>query len=228
MLKTVSLKYQNTTVDFFFYKYDKEDSANDSFEFHKHLNYEIHFALSGCYKYSFVDKSVVLNKNEMLIIPPGELHKVIRPQGENYEFTVLTIRFSSADADQFYDYFHSMFKQNSLKCLQVQENVVKSVFKLNNVVAETTNDCLQSIYLTSCAAEILYELCSAMAENRKKWPVSENSKNIEVKIENMVNANMSVTDIANKINYSTRHTERLVKKIYGKSLSEIRRDFICK
>lgn len=223
MLKTVSLKYQNTTVDFLFYKYDDENNVNDCFEYHKHLNYEIHFARDGCYEYKFNDRNIVLHKNEMLIIPPEKMHRMVKSKEKNYEFTVLTLKFSSDGSDHFYNYFRSIFEKNALKCLKVQAEVTEAVFKLNDDENIVKSDCLQSIYLSSCASEILYKLCLLLNGDDKKWSVSNKEKNSEFQIENLVNANLSITEIANKINYSTRQTERLIKKIYGKSLSEMRR-----
>lgn len=227
MLNTISLKYQNTTVVFLLYKYDTEKSLQNNFEFHKHLNYEIHFALSGHYKYEFANKNIVLNQNQMLIIPPGTPHKVVESKDKKYEFAVLTLKFSTDDADKFYDYFHSIFDENAMKCLNIQEGLIKSVSKLNDAMTIDQNNCLHNIYLTSCASELLYKLSFLMTENKNnntKWLLSKNEKHLDVQIENLVNANMSLNNIANTINYSTRQTERLIKKIYGKSLSELQKD----
>ena len=55
MLKVVSLNFQNTIVDFLFYQHDNKTRAYDKTKFHKHMNFEIHFALKGFYEYEFTD-----------------------------------------------------------------------------------------------------------------------------------------------------------------------------
>ena len=68
-------------------------------------------------------------------------------------------------------------------------------------------------------------LRSALTDDKDRCP-HETDNHLEVQIENLVNNfNMSLTDIAAEINYSPRQTERLIKQIYGKSLTKIREDF---
>lgn len=226
MLKTISLKFQNTTVDFLFYKYDKQYKPDKGFEFHKHLNYEIHFGLDGYNIYEFIDKKIALKKNQMLIIPPGTLHKLNKKTSDEYKFTVLTLKFSSTNPDGFYKYFNSAFQGRSLECLKIKEEIANAVLRLNKDVYLDKTDCLHSVYLTKCASDIIYRLCGLISDSNGKDALFECEKHLDFQIENLVNnPTLSLSDIAKKINYSPRQTERLIKKIYGKSLSEVREDF---
>lgn len=225
MLKTISLNFHDTAVDFLFYQNKIQENSNNILAFHKHLNYEIHFALNGFHAYEFADKNIILRKNQMLIIPPGTLHKTIISRNKAYEFTVLTLKLSAGGNGEFYNYFLSAFDKNALKCLDINENIMNSVLKLNNDILNDRKDCLQTIYLTSCAANILHNLCSAITESTGEYLPLKSKQHFDVEIENLVNSNASLYDIANKINYSTRQSERLIKKIYGKSLSELREEF---
>ena len=105
----------------------------------------------------------------------------------------------------------------------MQDEIINNVLSLYSVFDEKSY--LQSIYLNSCASKVIYSLCDLLTDDKdKSYP--ETDEHLEVKIENLVNYfNISLTDIANEINYSPRHTERLIKRIYGKSLTEIREDF---
>lgn len=223
MQKTISLNFQKTVVDFLFYHYDDEiDIVNKSL-FHKHFNYEIHFALEGFYEYEFSDRKIVLLKNEMLIIPPEILHKSVEISEREYDFLALTLNFSSECNDVFYDYFNMIFQKQVLKPIKIDDKLIKNVLNIYSTV--NAKSCLENIYLTSCATNLFYELCNLLTENNEITCDFE-EENLKVQIENLVNnPNISLVSIANKINYSTRQTERLIKKIYGKSLKEVREEF---
>lgn len=224
MLKAVSLNFQNTVVDFLFYQYDNTKMRmHDKTKFHKHMNFEIHFAFNGFYEYEFIDRKILLNKNHMLIIPPGALHKAVDGSDGEYEFKILTLKFSSAKTDGFYNFFTSAFQQRALENIELQGEIMNDVLSLYSVI--DAESYLQSVYLNSCASKVIYDLCDLLTDDKDKCP-TETEKHLEVKIENLVNNfNMSLSDIANEINYSTRQTERLIKQIYGKSLRKIREDF---
>ena len=224
MLKAVSLNFQNTAVDFLFYQYDNgEMQAHDKSKFHKHMNFEIHFAFNGSYEYEFADRKILLNQNHMLIIPPGVLHKAVDGSDIEYEFKVLTVKFSSDRPDGFYQFFTSAFQQRVLESIKLQDEVMNDVLSLYSVI--DAESYLQSVYLNSCASKVVYDLCNLLTDDKDKC-LTETEKHLEVEIENLVNnTNMSLSDIANEINYSTRQTGRLIKQIYGKSLREIREDF---
>ena len=224
MLKVISLNFQNTIVDFLFYQYDNNEKRfRDKTKFHKHMNFEIHFALNGFYEYEFTDRKILLNKNQMLIIPPGILHKAVDISNSEYEFKILTLKFSSKEADGFYNFFASAFRQRALESIELQDEIINNVLSLYPVIDAKTY--LQSIYLTSRASKVFYDLCDLLTYDKDKCSY-ETEDHLDVKIENLVNNfNMSLTDIATEINYSPRQTERLIKRIYGKSLTKIREDF---
>lgn len=223
MLKTVSLTFQDTTVDFLFFYYDHEQLSPCETMFHKHMNFELHFALGGSYEYTFSDRTVLLQKNHMLIIPPGVLHKAVDSSREEYRFRVLTLKFSSEKTDGFYEFLTSAFLNRALESIEVQDEIMRSVSALCAEI--DAKSYLQSLYLHSCASKVLYRLCDFLAEDREK-KLPETDMHLEVQIENLVNRrDLSLSDIAEAINYSPRQTERLIKQIYGKSLTKIREDF---
>lgn len=223
MLKVVSVKFQKTDVDFLFYRDDNQGQVTNSLRYHKHFNYEIHFALKGSYNYELNGKNILLSENQMLIIPPEMLHKSVNSSEPEYEVAVLTLKISSNCNDDFEKFLKSILNRHASESLQVHKEITESV--LSFIGGIKTESRLQDIYLISCASDILYKLCAFLAESENDVPF-ETEKHLDVKIENMVNnVNMSLIDIARKINYSPRQTERLIKKIYGKSLTEVRKDF---
>ncbi len=223
MLKTVSLKFQKTDVDFLFYRDDNQSQINNSLRYHKHLNYEIHFALQGSYNYELNGENILLAENQMLIIPPEMLHKSVNPSEDKYKFAVLTLKISSNCNDDFEKFLNSIFLRHASKCLNAEKEIIEAVLKFIGGIEKKSQ--LQDIYLVSCASEAFYKLCDFLVESEEDFPF-ETEKHLDVKIENMVNnVNLSLADIAMKINYSPRQTERLIKKIYGKSLTEVRADF---
>lgn len=223
MLKTVSLTFQNTVVDFLFYSFDPQFDRSDHTMFHKHINYEIHFALKGSYEYLFSDKTIRLSQNQMLIIPPETLHRAVDAMDENYGFQALTVKISAEQPDGFYDYLTAALGRRALENLHIPEETLSGVLSLCSSI--DAKSCLQTLYLHSCATKVLYDLCELLGGDAdQSFP--ETDRHLEVQIENMVNnGRISLAEIAAAINYSPRQTERLIKQIYGKSLTKIREDF---
>lgn len=220
MMKMISLKFQGTKVDFLFFSGQRKNFGGN---FHKHFNFEIHFAINGFYEYEFIDKKICVHKDQMLIIPPHSVHKSVEIKDDKYDFMVLTLKFSGEKEDVFYKYFNSIFSKKSLKCLQIQHEIVEKILKLYEKIDERS--CLNNIYLTSCATEILYLLCNLLTDDKSQCDVIIEN-NVDVIIENLVNnSGFSLNDIARQINYSPRQTERLIKKLYGKNLKEIREEY---
>lgn len=156
-----------------------------------------------------------VHKDQMLIIPPHSVHKSVEFKDDKYDFMVLTLKFSGEKEDVFYKYFNSVFSKNSLKCLPFQHEIVEKILEMYEEIDERS--CLKNIYLTSRATEILYLLCKLFTDDKSQC---------DVIIENLVNnSEISLNNIARQINYSPRQTERLIKKLYGKNLKEIREEY---
>ena len=76
----------------------------------------------------------------------------------------------------------------------------------------------------ACFLSDLFHLLSPYATKTDTAPEPPCDSEVAVLLENMVNRpDITLEQIAAATNYSTRHTARLIKKIYGASLSEIRR-----
>lgn len=224
MLKVISLNFYNTKVDFLFYQFDNNEiKFYDKTKFHKHMNFEIHFAINGSYEYEFTDRKIFLKENQMLIIPPEILHKEVDISNKEYEFRTLTLKISSEETDGFYNFCTSAFRKRALESIDLQDEIIDNVLRLYPLVDAKTY--LQSIYSISCASKVFYALCDLLTDDKDECSY-DTGNHLEVQIENLVNNfKMSLSDIANKINYSPRQTERLIKQIYGKSLTKIREDF---
>ena len=81
--------------------------------------------------------------------------------------------------------------------------------------------------LKAAAANLVSDLFQLQPLRDPETPVPPEppcDAEVAILLENMVNRpDISLERIAAVINYSTRHTARLIKSIYGASLSEIRR-----
>lgn len=225
MLKTISLHWQNAAVDFLFYRYDEESTTADRVAFHEHVNYEMHFAQEGSYCYELSDREILLSRGHMLIIPPHILHRSIKA-GPTYRFAALTLKLTAVGEGGSHSYFESLFRSHALQCLPVQDDILHAVFRLQEDVWCEKQDYLYDLYLTHCATDLLYRLCASFAETggQAAFPVAS-ERHVDVQIENLVNCDhLSLRDIAERVHYSPRQTERLIKKIYGKTLAQIREE----
>ncbi len=230
MLKTIPLLFQNTSVDLLFYQYDAPLPPGGDPGFHEHVSFEIHFARQGACRYEFSDREIVLERGHMLIIPPRCRHRLSRIAGEKYAFIVLTLKLSPRGPDSACPWFDTVLRRHAQKSLPVQEKLPRAILRLERAVWQGTGDCLQDVYLTSRAADILYQLCAFLSEGEAvKGPDRAEQQHLDVQIENLVNhESLSLQDIAQCIHYSPRQTERLIKKLYGCSLSKVRQDILWK
>lgn len=225
MLKTISLRWQNVDVDFLFYRYDEAGDTAPAAS-HAHVNYEIHLAAEGSHCYELTDREITLDGGHMLIIPPHTLHRPIKASEEGYRFAVLTLKLAAAGEGSAHAYVEELFRRHALQCLPVQGDILQAAFRLREEVWAEERDYLYDLYLTRGAADLFYRLCASFAEagSPAAGPAST-ERHVDVQIENLVNRdNMSLCDIAEKIHYSPRQTERLIKKIYGKTLTEVREE----
>ena len=69
----------------------KKDNYTQPIYFHSHDFYEIYFFMDGNVRYYIENESYVLTKGDVLVIPPGKLHRPVIEENTMYERYVLWI-----------------------------------------------------------------------------------------------------------------------------------------
>ena len=211
-LNTVSIDYKGATVRILDFYSNKSGDGN--IVRHTHKTWELHFAISGSYDYSFDGKNVKLSAYQMLIIPPNMPHNNVLWPNNNYKFSALCLDIIKGEqSDEMSEFFIETLKANALKPINVPSSLLKhcEILKQNQLY-----DTIQGVCkLQSEGATFIYELFSSLGGFKALHtkPHTSNPDDIPLLLAELLNGrNMTLKDISEIIGYSTRHTARLIKK----------------
>ena len=194
--------------------------------FHDHKFYEIHMASEGSYTYTTDNKQISLYQNQMLIIPPQVYHSSVPKAPWNYKFSAISFSLCKTDGEEgCYDFFHKSLESCALTPINIPQKFIKRTSELSRreLYGTVKGEC----YLKMQASAIIYELFDILnqfgnADSLKKLPKKDND-NLVLLDALLCNPTKSLKDIADEISYSPRHTARLIKSIYGCSITELRK-----
>lgn len=230
-IRAVSMDYGDTRFSIYLIRLPEEYRNPElmpcrNHMMHSHFYYEIHYALRGQCHYQFQDKELVLQEGQMLLIPPETLHGAVEPASDTHELRVISLSLAQTDAPgRFYPAFLAMLNAAACTPLPAPADLGDYVDIFQQ--KELYNSVLGICQLKSAAANLicdLFHLLSPIAPEAPAAPDLSCDAEVAILLENMVNRpDISLEQIAAAVNYSTRHTARLIKSIYGASLTEIRR-----
>ena len=202
------------------------DRGVESPRSHVHGYYELHYARSGSHEYVFENSTVKLTAGNMLIIPPGVRHRIVEKDNPNFDFVVLSFSLTRGEKQVgFYNAFRDMLEGPCLTAVQMSSGLYDNIQAIKNLIDQ--DDILSFCTLKKEGAAFIERLVAGL----KKYlpdtftPSHERTRNdVLALLDIMVSrCEFSLSDIAEQINYSPRHTARLIKRIYGASLSSVRR-----
>lgn len=195
--------------------------------FHEHQFYELHLAHSGSFVYTVGENSIFLQPHQLLIIPPDIPHiSIPTPPPQDYRYSVLSLSLTKTDGeDGFYSYFQHTLAECSLHALSMPSGLERRCTELAR--AERYGALRGECYLKMQASALIYELFESLNEFHFTGFAPRSvcdEQNRIVLLDILVSQhNYSLSDIAAAINYSPRHTARLIQKTYGLSLSQLRK-----
>ena len=222
----ISLDYEDALIRLFnFYireKFPKEKITSN----HEHEFYEIHFAYEGSYTYTFGEQKITLTPNHILIVPPGTPHATTPVTEGNYKFRVLSMHLSQKQENGgFYEYFCKVLNRFALKAIPVETSLLRHCEIL--IRSDLYNTVQGNCRLKATAGAFIYELFSTLDQFRSApsftYICDETAREIFLK-ELVNNPYYTLAEISSVIGYSPRHTARLIQRVFGRSLSQIRRE----
>lgn len=226
-IRTISLDYGDTRISIYCIDLPSEKKVTADPVMHSHFYYEIHYAAEGHCLYRFASHELLLREKEMLVIPPGLLHGAIDLHSNSYKPQVLSLSLTQTDnPGSFFHSFSAMLSAASEKAICPVHSISGHLTVLQN---RALYDSLMGIVTLKAAAGglmlELFRLLQPLSETPDTpSPEPPCSEEITVLLENLVNRpDTTLEQIAASICYSPRHTARLIKSIYGASLSEVRR-----
>lgn len=182
-------------------------------DFHAHDEYEILYFLSGEVQYYIEDKAYYLMPGDLLIIPPGKLHRpVIIDENITYERMVLMISPAYAasllkpSGEHFENYAASPCRipNEEVQSAEFQQMLYKILSLEKNSVGMLQRDCYATLILLSLIAFI------------KNTPVQEDGPKVRMQqVIHYINAHftepLKLDDIADRFYLSKYHLLRQFK-----------------
>lgn len=202
--------------------------------FHTHLDYECHLILSGAAVFTVgVEKSGNENTSEHAV-RCGELF-IIPPRLGHYPFIekdgckdiVFSLSLERTDGeDGFYEYFSKALGASSCRPITLDKKLFENIILFcNQTEGNTVRDiCRRKATAYNVIASLFDQInCTEAMPAEKKLKKSERDRNIT--LEYLINEyGTPISVIAKNLGYTTRHTSRLIRQLYGKSLSDVRRE----
>ena len=228
-IRSVSLDYGDTRFSLYLIELPKECQSPTAplpqgIQMHSHFYYEIHYATQGQCLYRFPDRELVLQKGQMLLIPPETLHFAQDLNPKTIQVISLSLSVTE-EPGKFHPAVLSMLDAVACQPIAAPRGLPGYVDILQD--RELYTSVLGICRLKAAAADLVRDLFQALrvyCEEPAAAPETPCDGEVTILLENMVNRpDITLEQIAAAVNYSTRHTARLIKSIYGASLSEIRR-----
>ena len=223
-IHSISLSYGDALFRIYRFALNPDENLEDE-SLHSHRFYEIHVALNGSYSYSVGGTSVTLKQNRALIIPPGVDHKSVSYHHTAYEYAVLSFSLSETERDGgCYSYFLRTLDACALTPVSIPAALVQRVTDLHRM--EIGNPIAELCYMKMQASALIFELFNHLngfsAPSKSPAGLGCGECDRLILLDALMQTTRSLSDIAAVVGYSPRHTGRLIKKIYGCSLSEYR------
>jgi len=212
---------------FTLYRIDVEinkDDENVQCIYHSHFYYEIHVVLEGSALYMIQGNTVSVSGGMMMIIPPHIEHY---PFQENAVYRAivlgLTLEQKEPESDA-YQYFMSTLCGVVNKPIALSPDLLSDIINFYSSFQSTET---RKIFFRQAAAySIIYKLFDSINHfhiSSSSPETIQEDQNRDISLELLINEwQYSLQDIAKELGYSTRHTSRLIRQKYGKSLREIR------
>lgn len=157
---------------YFQISHTKENDAT-VYGFHSHDFYEIYFFKDGNVTYYIENESYTLRKGDILIIPPGKIHRPVIEKNIFYNRYVLWLFMPYVSANKalgrYLEAINEMIAKKNTRLLSFEENEWKNLTKLFNKLYEDYRTGEQLAYYTaeSCIILILGEILAKLKLSKK-------------------------------------------------------------
>ncbi len=192
---------------------------------HQHFQYELHFMSCGTGSFLIQGKEIVLREGELFVIPPGVIHSTFQKTDKDrnvvFDLSLEKIRGEAGP----YDYFRAALCEIACTPVPLPSALMQQIPDLYDSFGDS--DLRGMILRRAETYDIiakLFDHINGFRTTDVSSPIPETEDTKVMMLENLVNNNLPVELIAQQMGYSVRHINRLIRKAYGKSLSEIRRD----
>ena len=93
---------------------------------HSHKFYELHLARRGSHVYTVGDREITLQKDQLLIIPPGTSHVSVSDERADYQFECVSLHLSHREGTAgFFSYFKRMLNGHALVAISAPPALIE-------------------------------------------------------------------------------------------------------
>ena len=206
---------------------------------HSHQYYELHLVVRGEGVIDFGGESVVLSPGEALVIGPGREHLPIRITGDGAENLTLafSVRQIPGEAGAFAYFTGTLLALTEELTVFTPPAALTADLRLISRMSETGSLRDYCYVKTVCcrAVFLLFDHINRFRtekQSRSDRPVrqaaaaeSTDLESIGILLENLLNEpGIPLSQIARRLGFSERQTQRLIRNQYGKSFRAVRQD----
>lgn len=221
-VKTIPLQYGDAQIRCHKIKQVKEVVAGSDLNYHSHKYYECHFVEKGTVKFRMADRDITLSQSEMLIIPPDVGHfAVVRNHSvESHVFEFSLCQVESKEKG-IYKTFKELLEKAAVNPVKVSEELISVIREFKNMPFGNTISeyCFDVARLTNVIAIMFNEINTYNATKEEVFETIDWQTLLDLYI-NM--PEKTLDDLAQATSYSRRQIIRIVYKLYGMSLTDLR------
>lgn len=188
---------------------------------HMHQFYELHVLSEGTHRYHIGEKTVPVRAGQLLIIKPGTQHRSVTPtHGLTYSVLGLGITRQGSESGRFYDVLTDCLNRAAETAIPLPEPIVERIYRYSHAAPSASIRQYCRRQLKAC--EIIISLMEAIVDEDSPYTATEGT-DLAIMLDTFVSSrNVTLQEMAERLNYSPRHLSRIIKKRYGKGLRELR------
>ena len=200
------------------------DSPETPLLIHDHFYYELHLMTAEQTGFVIGDGRIPLECGSLLVIPPHTAHYPF-PENESAQELVFAVTMNITDGEAgFFSYFLSSLQEIACRAYPLSEPLFQQMCAFH-AGFDTTG--LRAICEQKMRAHaVLLALFDQINGFNAVLPPPEKHARDEEKrviLEFLINdAQCPISVIAERLGYSVRHTARMIRSLYGRSLAELR------
>lgn len=193
--------------------------------YHSHCFYEIHAVTEDSAVFLFENSEVTVHKGEIIIIGSNALH--ISSFRGNAKTSVLSLMLKKGmQNDGFYSYYSLIINNAAGRAIKLPNKAFEMIKGYSEYPKGSSIS--EFAVMKAEAYRMMAELFECIANDNTRMFCTPSGLSCDeelVILHELINdSGRTITEIADSIGYSQRHTSRLILKYFGKSLAEIRRE----
>lgn len=194
--------------------------------YHSHFYYEMHIVTGGETRLCVDQTDYQISNGNIFIIPPQTSHfSIVRADSQASNIVVCLRLEQKEPKTGEYDRFLNVLKANACAARPLSPELLNQFMELHAALGgERFRDICRRQMLGYEVLVGLFEQFDGLQEPDKFTAAGDVSDKVFFELEGYICAaeKYSLQEIAAKLGYVPRHTARLIRQLYGKTLQEIR------